>query len=199
MVEAFRAQSRKLQQQEEEEEGTTPLFSFSDPEQARRFERLDDVIMGGRSSSVMEAVEDEEDGGGVGRCAEFRGNLVVEVGVRVRVRACVCGICCAGIYTLSTPTTIRLLCPRTIPDRHTNPDTPPHTHPHIHTNTNEQDGGFCGHRASGLGLDLTGFDGLRLRVKGDGNRYKLNLKTADARQAPESVYQVMMMVVVVVV
>ncbi len=88
-----------------------------------------------------------------------------------------------ALYQIDTPT----------------PTPPPHTHTHIHTYTNEQDGGFCGHRASGLGLDLTGFDGLRLRVKGDGNRYKLNLKTADARQAPESVYQVMMMVVVVVV
>ena len=40
-------------------------------------------------------------------------------------------------------------------------------------------------------MDLTGYDGLRLRVKGDGNRYKLNLKTTDAAyQAPECVYQV---------
>lgn len=54
-----------------------------------------------------------------------------------------------------------------------------------------QDGGFCGHRASGLNMDLTGYDGLRLRIKGDGNRYKLNLKTTDAMyQAPECVYQV---------
>lgn len=40
-------------------------------------------------------------------------------------------------------------------------------------------------------MDLTGYDGLRLRIKGDGNRYKLNLKTTDAvYQAPECVYQV---------
>lgn len=57
-----------------------------------------------------------------------------------------------------------------------------------------QDGGFCGHRASGLNMDLTAYDGLRLVVKGDGNRYKLNLKTNDATQAPECVYQVGMCV-----
>ncbi len=198
MVEAFRAQSRKLQQQEEEEEGTTPLFSFSDPEQARRFERLDDVIMGGRSSLVMGAVEDEEDGGGVGRCAEFRGNLVVEVGVRVRVRACVCGIV-AQVYIRCQPQQPSDSSVHALYQIDTPTPTPPphtHTHTHIHKRTGRR---LLRPRASGLGLDLTGFDGLRLRVKGDGNRYKLNLKTADARQAPESVYQVMMMVVVVVV
>jgi hypothetical protein len=50
-------------------------------------------------------------------------------------------------------------------------------------------GGFCGTRASDVKADLKGYDGLRLRVMGDGNRYKLNLKTIDT-MANESVYQV---------
>ena len=37
-------------------------------------------------------------------------------------------------------------------------------------------GGFCGCRCDGLSVDLAGFTGLKLRLKGDGNRYKLNMK-----------------------
>ncbi len=53
-----------------------------------------------------------------------------------------------------------------------------------------EDGGFCGTRASGGGVsvDLSGFDGIRLRVRGDGRRYKLNVKTTDTL-ASENVYQ----------
>jgi len=53
-----------------------------------------------------------------------------------------------------------------------------------------EDGGFCGTRASGAGVsvDLSGFDGVRLRVRGDGRRYKLNVKTTDTL-ASENVYQ----------
>ena len=53
-----------------------------------------------------------------------------------------------------------------------------------------EDGGFCGTRASGGGVsvDLSGFDGVRLRVRGDGRRYKLNVKTTDTL-ASENVYQ----------
>lgn len=50
-------------------------------------------------------------------------------------------------------------------------------------------GGFCGTRASNVNADLSGYDGIRLRVKGDGNRYKLNLRTADA-ESSENIYQV---------
>lgn len=77
VVEAFRAQSPKLQQQEAEADAGKTLFSFKDPEgtDAARFERLDDVIMGGRSSSVLEMGVEE----GVGACVEYKGNLVVEV------------------------------------------------------------------------------------------------------------------------
>ena len=40
-----------------------------------------------------------------------------------------------------------------------------------------------------LDLDLQRFDGIALRVKGDGQTYKLNLKTADQMDVPESTYQ----------
>lgn len=51
-------------------------------------------------------------------------------------------------------------------------------------------GGFCGTRASGgdASVDLSGFDGVTLRVRGDGHRYKLNLKTTETL-ASENVYQ----------
>lgn len=50
-------------------------------------------------------------------------------------------------------------------------------------------GGFCGCRRDGLGLDLKGYDGLALRVRGDGQRYKLNLKTGINDGVSESTYQ----------
>ena len=40
-----------------------------------------------------------------------------------------------------------------------------------------------------LNLNLQRFDGISLRVKGDGQTYKLNLKTADQMDVPESTYQ----------
>ena len=61
-----------------------------------------------------------------------------------------------------------------------------HAQPH-HTGFNctlhaAQGGGFCGARTRKLGLDLSRFDGLRLRVKGDGQTFKLNVKTVRALQ-----------------
>jgi uncharacterized protein YbjT (DUF2867 family) len=50
-------------------------------------------------------------------------------------------------------------------------------------------GGFCGQRTESRDLDLGGYAGVRLRVRGDGQTYKLNLKTADQESAPESTYQ----------
>ena len=41
-------------------------------------------------------------------------------------------------------------------------------------------GGFCGARARRLDLDLASFDGISLRVRGDGQTFKLNLKTVRA-------------------
>ena len=38
-------------------------------------------------------------------------------------------------------------------------------------------------------LNLQRFDGIALRVKGDGQTYKFNLKTADQMNVPESTYQ----------
>ena len=40
-----------------------------------------------------------------------------------------------------------------------------------------------------LDLDLGRFDGLALRVKGDGQAFKVNLKTADQENTPEETYQ----------
>lgn len=38
-------------------------------------------------------------------------------------------------------------------------------------------------------LNLQRFDGISMRVKGDGQTYKFNLKTADQMNVPESTYQ----------
>lgn len=38
-------------------------------------------------------------------------------------------------------------------------------------------GGFCGARSRSLSLNLGGYDGIAMRVRGDGQTYKLNLKT----------------------
>ncbi|GAQ80379.1 hypothetical protein KFL_000530070 [Klebsormidium nitens] len=48
-------------------------------------------------------------------------------------------------------------------------------------------GGFASHRAALPKTDLSGFDGISLRVKGDGKRYKLNMKSTV--EAPEFTYQ----------
>lgn len=40
-----------------------------------------------------------------------------------------------------------------------------------------QGGGFCGQRSVELGMDLSAFDGVLLRVRGDGQTFKLNVKT----------------------
>ena len=39
-----------------------------------------------------------------------------------------------------------------------------------------------------LRLDLSEYDGIQIRVKGDGQIYKINLKTADKPDDPESTY-----------
>eukprot|EP00878_Enallax_costatus_P001050 GHUV01001185.1.p1 GENE.GHUV01001185.1~~GHUV01001185.1.p1 ORF type:complete len:643 (+),score=165.16 GHUV01001185.1:143-2071(+) len=86
------------------------------------WERLDDVIMGGSSSSGLAAAED-------GSGAVWSGDLIVE------------------------------------------------------------GGGFCGARTRTLNLNLSAYDGLQLRVKGDGQIFKINVKTADQEDTPESTYQ----------
>ena len=45
------------------------------------------------------------------------------------------------------------------------------------------------HIAQGLRLDLNRFDGMSLKVLGDGQTFKVNLKTADQDNFPESTYQ----------
>jgi hypothetical protein len=43
-----------------------------------------------------------------------------------------------------------------------------------------QGGGFCGARTKPLNLDLSNYDGLQMRVKGDGQIFKFNIKTVSA-------------------
>lgn len=46
----------------------------------------------------------------------------------------------------------------------------------------EDGGGFASIRSAPAPLDLRGADGLALRVRGDGRRYKVNLRTDDAEE-----------------
>jgi hypothetical protein len=101
---------------------TKQILSMSTSEDMQLWRQLDDTIMGGKSSSTLEA-----NGDGTG--AVWTGDLIVE------------------------------------------------------------GGGFCGARTASRDLDLGGYDGIQLRVRGDGQTYKLNLKTADQEDAPESTYQ----------
>ncbi|MEW5303776.1 MAG: hypothetical protein WDW36_006435 [Sanguina aurantia] len=50
-------------------------------------------------------------------------------------------------------------------------------------------GGFCGTRTKKLDLNLADADGLYLRVKGDGQTFKVNIKTVEQESQPESTYQ----------
>ena len=58
----------------------------------------------------------------------------------------------------------------------THPPTPIHPHPHAGQLILEG-GGFCGQRTAPVSLDLSAFDGVSMRVRGDGQTYKLNIKT----------------------
>ncbi|CAL5221994.1 g4282 [Coccomyxa viridis] len=99
----------------------TTVVSMGSEQDIGRWERLDDVIMGGQSSSTLRATEDG--------AALFSGDLVIE------------------------------------------------------------GGGFCGARTKGMDLDLSAYDGIALQVEGDGQTYKLNLKTADQENVPEDTFQ----------
>lgn len=50
-------------------------------------------------------------------------------------------------------------------------------------------GGFCGTRTVSAEMDLSSFDGIALRVRSDGQTFKLNVKTVDQLDSPENVYQ----------
>ena len=53
-----------------------------------------------------------------------------------------------------------------------------------------QGGGFCGTRIRPVSpMDLTCYDGLTFRVKGDGSRFKINIKSQDMMERPEQTYQ----------
>ncbi|CAK0786611.1 hypothetical protein CVIRNUC_009825 [Coccomyxa viridis] len=104
-----------------EERKLTTVLSMGSEQDISRWERLDDVIMGGQSSSSLKAVE--------GGAALFSGDLILE------------------------------------------------------------GGGFCGARTKGMDLDLSAYNGIALQVEGDGQTYKLNLKTADQENVPEDTFQ----------
>ncbi|CAM9201011.1 unnamed protein product, partial [Sphacelaria rigidula] len=54
----------------------------------------------------------------------------------------------------------------------------------------EEGGGFCGTVIKNLPFDASGYDGIRLRVRGDGNRYKFRLKpNTEFDNTPERQYQ----------
>jgi len=93
-------------------------------EDLAKWERMDDVIMGGISSSSFELLED----GGV-KGATWKGDLIMD------------------------------------------------------------GGGFCGCRTVRIDTNLSGTDGLALRVRGNGSTFKLNIKTQEQLDSPESTYQ----------
>ncbi|KAL4536080.1 hypothetical protein Ndes2437B_g05513 [Nannochloris sp. 'desiccata'] len=99
-------------------EDILPMKTVEDLE---KWQRLDDVIMGGNSSSGLELSPD-------GTGAVWKGQLIVE------------------------------------------------------------GGGFCGARTYPTAMDLSKYDGVSLRVKGDGQTLKLNIKT-DTFSEPEDTYQ----------
>jgi len=100
-----------------------PVATFQTEEALQKWRRMDDVIMGGNSSSAWRLVPGQPAYG------EWSGELVLE------------------------------------------------------------GGGFCGCRCDGLDLDLSSADGLVIRLCGDGQRYKMNLKTALYDGKPECTYQ----------
>lgn len=99
-----------------------PVLGFATAEDAAKWRKLDDNIMGGQSSSALAVSPD-------GAYSTWTGELIIE------------------------------------------------------------GGGFCGTRCDALDLDLASYDGLAFRVRGDGQRYKVNIKTAANSERPESIYQ----------
>ena len=97
------------------------ILSMNSAEDLEKWQRLDDVIMGGKSSSGLELNSE-------GTGATWKGQLIVE------------------------------------------------------------GGGFCGARTFPAPMDLSKYDGVSLRVKGDGQTLKLNIKT-DTFSEPEDTYQ----------
>ena len=59
-----------------------------------------------------------------------------------------------------------------------------------HRRKREATEGFQSRRLlQGMDLDLSAYDGVALQVEGDGQTYKLNLKTADQENVPEDTFQ----------
>ncbi|KAK9803244.1 hypothetical protein WJX73_009291 [Symbiochloris irregularis] len=99
----------------------SPAISLASEADIAKWERLDDVIMGGQSESALKLGSDG--------AAHWEGTLRVE------------------------------------------------------------GGGFCGCRIKDLGLNLSAYDGLSMQVLGDGQTFKVNLKTAYQESTPECTYQ----------
>ncbi|GFH14890.1 uncharacterized protein HaLaN_11023, partial [Haematococcus lacustris] len=181
-------------------------------EQVAVWERLDDVIMGGNSSSQVEYAPEE--GPTVSR---WKGDLVLEVWhslslsplltpghtrLATALHAAATTSLACDWPLLFTPWQFSQLCsPAPWPLQPLTPPAPsatPKPHPTIpapgpcrflHPPCT-QGGGFCGTRTKALdACDLSGYDGIALRVKGDGQIFKLNIKTLDQLGSPESTYQ----------
>jgi len=96
------------------------IFAFKKKEEVENFQRLDDVIMGGKSESSWKKHK---------KFATWTGKLI------------------------------------------------------------EEGGGFCGTRAKDLDVNLSEWDGIRIKVRGDGSRFKMNFKAPIFADRPESTYQ----------
>jgi hypothetical protein len=154
------------------------ILAMATSDDLAAWERLDDVIMGGSSSSALEAAPD---GGG----ALWKGDLVMEVRCAWRAAHGQPRVRWVCVYVLCTYTQARRCgchhrrappSPSHTLNRHPQPP-PPKTRLESTHRARTQGGGFCGARTKPLNLDLSAYDGLQMRVKGDGQIFKFNIKT----------------------
>lgn len=133
------------------------VLSMRSAEDMARWQRLDDVIMGGQSSSGLVPAEDGSGAVWNGAPLPCRRAYTTPQQLNARPRAApmqatgavpACAAACAA--------------PPNLPTR-------PHTcSPLGAGDLIVEGGGFCGARTAAMDLDLSAYDGVSLRVKGDG-------------------------------